>query len=130
MANLSRRQLASYAASQLLDNKRMSAIAKQLAAVLTATKRQGQANLLANDIVWELERRGKVANAHVVTAHALSQELKKQIVAQVKKTAKVEQVIISEQIDKSVIGGVRIDTAAHSWDKTLSRKLTDIQEII
>ena len=50
--------------------------------------------------------------------------------AQVKKSAKVEQVIISEQIDKSVIGGVRIDTAAHSWDKTLSRKLTDIQEVI
>ncbi|MBX4201425.1 F0F1 ATP synthase subunit delta [Candidatus Saccharibacteria bacterium] len=130
MNNLSRRQLASYATDQLLDNKRVSTVAKQLAAVLVTSKRQNQAELLASDIAWELEYRGKVANAQVITAHDLSQELKKHITAHVKKAAKVEHVIISEQVDKSVIGGVRIDTAAHSWDKTLSRKLTDIREVI
>jgi len=130
MAVLSRRQLAAYAANELLANKRVGSVAKELAAVLVNSRRANQAELLAQDIAWELERRGTAANASVTAAHELSDQLRKQIAAFVKKSAKVDQVIIDEVIDKSVIGGVRIDTAAHSWDKTLSRKLTDIREVL
>jgi F0F1-type ATP synthase delta subunit len=130
MAVLSRRQLAAYAADQLLGNKRLSVIVKELAAVLVNTRRTNQAELLASDIAWELERRGEVANATVTTAHDLSEQLRKEISSFIKKSAKVEQVIINESIDESVIGGVRIDTAAHSWDKTLGRKLTEIREVL
>jgi F-type H+-transporting ATPase subunit delta len=130
MTNMSRRQLAAYAAEQLLANKPVASIAKQLASVLVNSRRQNQAELLAGDIAWELEHRGKVANAQVISAHSLGEQLRKQISAHIKKAASVEQVIISEQIDESIIGGVRIDTAAHSWDKTLRRKLTDIREVV
>ena len=130
MAVLSRRQLAAYAANELLANKRVGSVAKELAAVLVNSRRANQAELLAQDIAWELERRGTAANASVTAAHELSDQLRKQIAAFVKKSAKVDQVIIDEVIDKSVIGGIRIDTAAHSWDKTLSRKLTDIREVL
>lgn len=129
MYNLSRRQLADYAADQLLSKVRPAKIAKDLAVILVASRRQNQAELLAEDIGWELERRGKAANATVVSARKLSDQLRKDIAAHVKKAAQVEQVIISETIDPAVIGGVRIDTAAHSWDKTLRRKLTDIKEV-
>ena len=129
MAILSRRQLAAYATDQLLANKQVAAIAKELAAVLVNSRRSNQAELLASDIAWELERRGAAANATVTSAHGLSEQLREQISAFVKKSAKVQRVIISQAIDESVIGGVRIDTAAHSWDKTLSRKLTDIREV-
>ena len=130
MPVLSRRQLAAYAADQLLASQQVSAIAKELAAVLVNSRRANQAELLAQDIAWELERRGAAANATVTAAHDLSEQLRKQISAFVKKSAKVERVIINQNIDESVIGGVRIDTAAHSWDKTLSRKLTDIREVL
>lgn len=130
MPVLSRRQLAAYAADQLLANQRVSAIAKELAAVLVNSRRANQAELLASDIAWELERRGAAANATVTAAHGLSEQLRKEISSFVEKSAKVDQVIISQNIDESVIGGVRIDTAAHSWDKTLSRKLTDIREAL
>jgi len=130
MVGLSRRQLASYGADQLLANKRPSSIARELAAVLIASRRQTQAEQLADDIAWELEQRGEVANALVTSARALSQQLRQQITAQVKKAAGVRQVIISENIDKSVIGGLRIETATHSWDKTLSRKITEIREVV
>jgi F0F1-type ATP synthase delta subunit len=128
-AALSRRQLARYAADQLLDNRPVNAVIKELAAVLVQTGRTGQAQLLAADIAWELERRGEVASAQVTTARGLSQDLRRQITAHVKKAAKVDQVIIDENIDPSVIGGLRIDTAAHSWDKTIKRQLTDIREV-
>ena len=97
---------------------------------LVSSRRAAQAELLAQDIAWELERRGEVANVSVTTAHELSEQLRKQISSFVKKSARVNQVIIDENLDRSVIGGVRIDTAAHSWDKTLSRKLTEVREVL
>ncbi len=129
MTKLSRRQLAVYGADQLLTNKSPHQVAKELASVLVNSRRQNQAELLADDIGWELERRGQVANANITSARALSEALLKQISTHIKQAAKVRSVIINQNIDKSVIGGVRIETAAHSWDKTLRRKLTDIREI-
>lgn len=129
MYNLSRRQLAAYAADQLLDSARPAKLARELAAILIASRRGNQAELLADDIGWELERRGAAANATVVSAHSLSDELRKSISAHIKKAADVNEVIINEVTDPSVLGGVRIDTAAHSWDKTLRRKLTEIKEV-
>jgi F0F1-type ATP synthase delta subunit len=98
--------------------------------VLVNSRRANQAELLAQDIAWELEHRGEVANATVTSAHELSEQLRKQISNFVKQSAKVNQVIINENLDESVIGGVRIETAAHSWDKTLSRKLTEVREVL
>jgi F-type H+-transporting ATPase subunit delta len=129
MHNLSRRQLAVYAADQLLDNARPAKIARELAAILIISRRANQAGLLADDIGWELERRGRTANATIVSAHTLSEQLRKDITAHVKKAAGVKEVIINQTVDPSVLGGVRIETAAHSWDKTLSRKLTEIKEV-
>jgi F-type H+-transporting ATPase subunit delta len=130
MNKLSRRQLAAYAADQLQAGQKAGPLAKELAAVLVASRRQSQARQLTDDIAWELERRGKLANAEVTSARQLSEAIRKQIVVHVKKAAKVETVVVSQTIDRSVIGGLRIDTAAHSWDKTVRRKLTDIRETV
>ena len=130
MAVLSRRQLAGYAAGQLLDGRSPRSLSKELAAVLVASKRANQAELLADDIAYELENGGRAANATVTSAHGLGEQLRKQISVFVKKSADVEHVIINEQIDESVIGGVHIETAAHSWDKTLRRKLTEVREVV
>src|SRR5258706_8274724 len=99
MAKLSRRLLAVYGAEQLLANKQPAAVAKELASVLLASRRQNQAEQLADDIAWVLEQRGREANAQVTSARALSESLRKQIEAHIKRAAKVEQVILNEQID-------------------------------
>jgi F0F1-type ATP synthase delta subunit len=130
MAKLSRRALAIYGADQLLANKKPDAVAKELASVLIASRRQNQAEQLVDDIAWELETRGRIANAQVTSARTLSDTLRKQISAHIKASAKVQQVLLDEIVDKSVIGGFKIDTAAHSWDKTLRRKLTQIREAV
>ena len=128
MSGLSRRQLARYAADQLLDKVPAKIVMSEMAAILIQTRRSGQAELLASDIAWELEGRGKVATAQVISAHQLSDTLRSQITSFVKKQAKVDEVIIDSTIDSSVIGGVRIETAAHGWDQTIKRQLNDIQE--
>ncbi len=128
MINISRRALARYAADQLLGSSESKDLARQLAAVLIATRKTGQADLLISDISWELEARGKSANATVTSATELSEKLRTQIKAFIKKSAKVEDLSLEERIDESVIGGVRIETAAHSWDKTIANQLNNLRE--
>jgi F0F1-type ATP synthase delta subunit len=126
--SLSRRQLAEYAATQLLKGANTKEVAARLAAVLKETKRVHEAELLARDIAWELETRGKIATANVTSASPLSESLRADIIEFIKNAGKTNEVSLEENIDKSVLGGVKIETAVHLWDKTLSTKLRNIRE--
>lgn len=129
-SRISRLALARYGTEQLLSGKKPEAeIARELAAVLIDSSRVDELELLLDDIAWELESRGKLARADVTTASALSEKHREQIEGYVKRSAGVEHVVINEITDKSVVAGVRIDTAAHSWDRTAARLLSDLREV-
>lgn len=127
MANFSRRQLAKYAVEQLLGGSKPTDVSRHLAAALIANKKQSQADLLLADISEELEARGILAEALVTSVNGLSADLKSKLSAQIKKNAKVSSVIINEQTDTAVIGGFRVETARHTWDQTIQRKLAEIK---
>jgi F0F1-type ATP synthase delta subunit len=128
MTHFSRRQLARYAANQIISGEPLAKLSINLAAVLSEAKRTNDAELLARDIAYELETRGKVASANLISATEISNDLREQIIKFIKVSANVDEVSIQENIDKSVLGGVRIETAVHAWDKTVSKKLADIRE--
>lgn len=127
MAGFSRRQLAQYAVSQLLDKQPAGEISRHLAAALVSSKKQKEAELLLDDVAEELEARGLLARAVVTSANGLSASLRKALTEQVKKAAQVTEVSLSEQIDPEVIGGFRVETKRHTWDKTIARKLAAIK---
>jgi F0F1-type ATP synthase delta subunit len=128
MISISRRRLAEYAADQLLASKSARAIARELAAVLIETNKSKDASLLAQDIAWQLESRGALAQVEVTSATELSESLRKEITKFIKQAANVERAVLQENVDESVIGGLRIETAKHAWDKTIAKQLTDIRE--
>jgi F0F1-type ATP synthase delta subunit len=128
MINVSRRQLADYAAGQLIAGQAPDKIARQVAAVLLATGKTKNAGLLIEDVAWQLENRGQLANAQVTSATELSESLREEIATFIKHAAKVNKVILNENINQSVIGGIRIETAARTWDETISKQLTEIRE--
>ncbi len=128
MKSPSRRQLARYAVDQLLLGTRPKVVAGQLGASLAAAGKLSQAELLISDISWELEHRGKLATVTVTSATALTDQLRREIAVFVKKALRVEQTEIEHKLDPSVIGGVRIDSASRSWDKTILKELTNIRE--
>ena len=129
-ANPSRRALARYAVDQLLAGDKPAKISQQLAASLIAAGRQNQGNLLLSDIAEELENRGLLAQAVLTSATNLSASFKKQLASQLKRSVGVKDIILDEQIDASVIGGFKVSTANHSWNKTIARKLADIKGTI
>ena len=128
MSKISRRALARYGAQQLLAGKPADVVAKYLAAALASAAMTDQVDFLLGDISWELENQGQLAVGHIVSARSLSSQLQETIRNEVKLAAKTKAVLLEERIDKSVIGGVRIETSGQVWDSTVSRKLTNLRE--
>lgn len=125
----SRRSLARYGADQLLDGIGVSKVAKELAAVMVVSGRQASVPLLVADIMHELEDRGVVAQVDLTSATALSAKLSQQISSRVKKAVKVDSVILKQQVEPDLIGGVRIGTANYSWDFTVAKKIDDMRKV-
>jgi len=126
----SRRLLARFAVDQLVSGAPVNRLAQELAASLIAGKKPAQADLLISDIAWELEQRGQQSNVVVTSANELTEELRRQIKSLVKSANQVDSVHLDEVIDKSVIGGVRIDSPSKTWDRTVQRELMQIREAI
>lgn len=127
MINASRRALARYGVEQLLDGKSPAKVAEALAASLASSGKRKETELLIADIFEMLEARGLIANAVITSAKPLSPKTRSSLKAQIGRAAKVESVLINEVIDETVIGGFRAETSAHSWDKTIARKLAMIK---
>ena len=120
---LSRRKLSDHAATRLLKGDNVKAVMKELAAHLVDTHRTGELELIVRDIEARLLASG-TALVTVISARELSVEAK-QSVEQLVKTERsnVKQVILREQIDESVIGGVRIELPGSVADFTVKAKL-------
>lgn len=125
---VSRRALARYAADQLIAGRGAPVVARHLAATLIDSQRQKEVQLLLADINYELQSRGRLATAMVTTASQLPAGLRSEITSLMKKSSKVQQVILTEQIDKNIIGGVRVETAERTWDKTVIGQLDKLRE--
>jgi F-type H+-transporting ATPase subunit delta len=126
MSDISRRLLARYAVDELLAGQKTATISKRLAAVLLTSRRANQAESLLADIAAEMETRGLAARATVTSAHKLSANLRREIAAAVKKAVRVKRVDMDETVDANVLGGIRVETANHAWDKTVRKNLNDI----
>lgn len=128
MIHISRRQLARYAADELLAQRPLPALAKQLAAVLIEYGREKEADMLIDDIAVELENRGLSIFATAVSAEPLPAVLKAELLSSLKAVARTDQASVDERIDKSIIGGLYLETATASWDSTVNRQLQDLRK--
>ena len=129
MNKVSRRALARYCTDELLAGATVKYLAPKLASVLVENNKQGEVEFLVSDIAWELESRGELVVGNITSATSLSEELKKALSEQLKKATKTKAVLIRTNIDKSVIGGIRVETAGRIWDDTVAKKLNYLREV-
>ncbi len=128
MSRVSRRSLAKYAADQLLAGTNVKKLSKNLSAVLAEDYKVAEYQLLVDDILWELEQRGELASATVTSAHELSANQQNQLKKNISSAAGVKDVVIETKVDKGLLGGIRVQTASHTWDHSLSAKLSELRE--
>lgn len=123
----SRREIANWAIDQLANKVSPSKLAKQLAALMVDSGRAKETELLISDIASELELRGELAQLKITSATKLSAELARMLSSYVKQTTKVKTVSISQEIDPSLLGGFRLETATRRWDRSVAKQLADIK---
>ncbi len=123
MARISRRLIAKTVAKQLVDAKAKSTALKQLAAYLVENRRTREAGLIIRDIEAELAASGTVV-ATVWSARKLTAELKKAIeVVATKEFPGTKSVEIREEIDASLLAGVKIAVPGKQVDLSARHKL-------
>lgn len=128
MSKISRRALARYAVEELIAGKEADKVAKEMAAVMIEQEMASSIEFLLGDIAWELERRGELSIGRVISATPLPPLLKKALKDHIKKSTKVKDVMLEVKVDKSVLGGARVETPSKVWDGTIAKRLADLRE--
>lgn len=121
---LSRRTLARYVVDGLLKNDR--AVLQRLAAYLTETRRTKEASLIIRDVEMLLADRGTLIGT-VTTAHPLSDGTLQELESSLRTAMKAEKVVLSREIDQSLIGGYKVALPGRELDDSVKHHLTTLR---
>lgn len=126
MAKLSRRKLSAYAASRISNGESNKTVLRDVAAYLIDTGRKSEARLVVRDIEAMLLNEG-TAIGTVTSARRLSQAALQSIEAFVKQTTTgVKSVVLRQQIDESLIGGMKLELPGKQLDASVKANLDKI----
>lgn len=119
---VSRRLLARHIASELRAGTSRKAVLEGLAAYIVVNHLQSQVKLIMADIAVNLAGLGHV-EATVTTVRPFDEALRTELVAYVTRIEKADTVILDEQIDTSILGGVIIETPKARFDASVRTRL-------
>lgn len=123
MQALSRRKLAGNVAARLAGGESQKTVLKELAAFLIDSGRKKEASLIVRDVEAMLVDAG-TAIGTVISARPLTGDSLKTIEAFIKQSnARIKTVVLREQVDESLIGGVRIELPGAQLDASVKAKL-------
>ncbi len=124
--SVSRRLLAKIFIDQLEQTDSKAKLTRSLAAYILERKQYKQTDMIINDIVAELARRGHVL-ARAMTAKPLSSEQRSTITATVAKATGARAVELIEEVEPAIIGGVRLTLPGRELDASIRRQLQQLQ---
>ena len=125
-AKLSRRKLAGNAAARLSSGESKKTVLQDLAAYLIDSNRKKEAALIVRDIEAMLVDAG-TAIGTVISARPLNAAALKTIESFVKQQhSHVKNVVLREQVDETLIGGVRLELPGHQLDASVKAKLEQL----
>jgi F-type H+-transporting ATPase subunit delta len=123
---LSRRTLAKYIVDQIQSGASKATIVKQVASYLIETRRTKELPLIVKDVEQELMERG-IANATITSAFELSDATLSSIKSMIRHQTGAASVELSEHVDASVLGGIKLELPGRELDNTIARKLTGLR---
>lgn len=110
-----------------LDTVGAKKAVKELASLLLEQRLHGQLEEILNDISKEYARVHGVVEADAKTVFPLSAALKKELIERVKNATNAKSVILHEEIDKSLLGGVIVSAPEMELDLSLRTKLAKLK---
>ncbi len=128
MSAYSRTALANFVASHM--DRSPKKVAKQVAAYLVESGHTSDLSSLERDVLTILDEQKGIVELTVTTAHSLTAAEKKQVEKLVKSIHEgVKKIVINEQIDEDVIGGIRLEFPHQSLDLTVKNKLNQLRSL-
>ncbi|HEV2413087.1 MAG TPA: F0F1 ATP synthase subunit delta [Candidatus Saccharimonadales bacterium] len=129
MKRVSRRSLAKAIVREMLAGRQPKPLMKSVAAYLLLHRMTDQADLLIQDIAYELFNETGHLVATMESAKRLSQSLEADLKQYLKHVTGAKRVELGKSIDPSLIGGVRLSIPGGELDLTISRQLKQLQGI-
>lgn len=126
MNKISNRRLARGFVAHLSTGKSPKKLISMLAAQIVESKQTSQIDLIMAEIGREIEQQKSVVNARVYSARQMSAAVKVEVAQLIKTTSQADKVIIEEQVDPSLLGGVKIEMPETEIDLTVRTKLEKI----
>ncbi|HEU4913867.1 MAG TPA: ATP synthase F1 subunit delta [Candidatus Saccharimonadales bacterium] len=126
----SRRVIARTVAAKLLGepNERKHWV-RALAAYLIETGRADEVDLIVNDVARELfEQRGELV-VDVTSARPLADPVRKELKSLLKEVTDAKEVLLTESVDASLIGGLIARTPDAQLDASVRTKLKQLATI-
>jgi len=121
---ISRRKLAGFVVDRIESGDNLEGAIRELAAYLIDTKRTREGGLVARSIEDELASRGMVI-AHVQSARPIGDDVKDVI----QRLLNASKVHLTEEVDPTLIGGIRIEAPGKRLDATVKRKILALNQV-
>ncbi len=126
---ISRLELAEVIAERTLDISDSAKLAKAIAGYLIEEGRIDELDSLMRDVLDYRAKQGHV-EATVVSAHPISDEVKKDVLAAIKgEYPDAGSFVMNQRIDPLVVGGLRIELANEELDLTIQAKLNTLKRL-
>ncbi|MCA9309349.1 F0F1 ATP synthase subunit delta [Candidatus Saccharibacteria bacterium] len=109
------------------DQKSIEHAVKELAALLLEERMHDQVEEIILDIAREYQLQHGVVEAEARTAQKLSAEVKKQLSERVRATTGAKKVVLHEEIDRTLLGGVVLSAPDMELDLSLQSKLMKLK---
>lgn len=129
MAKVSRPRIARVVACRTLKGGSSKAFSRSLAAYLMSEHRVQELDSIMRDVMDDWAKDGYL-EVLAYSAHPLTPALKKEIVARIKAVSPhATQIVITEQHDPGVVGGVRLRLANRQLDLSVENKLNQFKQL-
>ncbi|HEY1064181.1 MAG TPA: F0F1 ATP synthase subunit delta [Candidatus Saccharimonadales bacterium] len=129
MAKLPRHEIAKVLAERSLGRVSAKSFSEQIAAYLLAEGRTAELEPLLRDIMQYRAEHG-IVEVMAVSAHPLSADVHKDIERHVKSIfPDAKQIIVSEELQPDVVGGVRLELPNQQLDLSVRAKLNRFKQL-
>lgn len=129
MSRVPRTRIAGVIAGRTLKSGSDKQFAKEVAAYLLTEKRVNGLDSIMRDVMDEWSSAGYL-EVLAYSAHPLNAELKREITARITAVSpQAKKVVITEQNDPGVVGGVRLRMANRQLDLSVEHKLNRFKQL-
>lgn len=129
MSKVPRHEIADVIARRSLKNVPAKQLAKEIAAYLISQHRTAELDSLVRDILQYRADHG-IVEVTAVSSHALNDTIRKSIQADIRELyPSAKKIIINEELDENVMGGIRLSLANQQFDASIRSKLNHFKQL-